>query len=198
MLEAVIDLVNEHGNEAVTVEMVTERAGVERAAFERDFASLGDCIIQAFRAKADLFNGLARGAFQRERAWRDSLRAAAYVAARFFRDNPRIIQFGTLQMLQAGPMAQAERERQLSEIVELIDAGRQELDDPESIGRGVAEGVLGSIYELLIREVQAGRGTGSAEEFVPELMYLAVRPYLGDEVAREELRIPPPPESAES
>jgi hypothetical protein len=65
------------------------------------------------------------------------------------------------------------------------------------MGRGVAEGVIGSIYGLLVKELQDGDGVAAAEGYVPEMMYLAVRPYLGHDVAREELSIPPPPERPE-
>lgn len=192
--EAAIDVVLERGNEGTTVEAVIERAGVDRAAFDCHFEDLGDCILQAYWTHTNEFTVLVRAAFDRERTWRDSLRAAAYAAARYIRDNPRIVRFGTLQLFQAGAMAQVERESHLHLMVDLIDAGRQELDDPDSLGRGVAEGVFGSIYELVVRDLQAGRGTRSAEEFVPELMFVAVRPYLGLKAAQEELSIPPPPE----
>lgn len=195
--EAMIDVVLERGNEEATVELVVDRAGVDRSTFDRYFDDPQDCILQAYWAHTDRYTALVTGAFEREGNWRDSLRAAAYTAARYIRDNPRIVKFGTIQMFEAGPMAQAQRESHLHQMVELIDAGRQELDDPDSLGRGVAEGVVGSIYQTLVKEVQQGRGTGSAENFVPELMYIAVRPYLGHEVAREELTIPPPPEPLE-
>jgi AcrR family transcriptional regulator len=193
--EATIDVVLERGNDGADVESVTDRAGVDRAAFDRHFESLEDCILQAYWTHTNEFTVLVRAAFDRGGTWRDSLRAAAYAAARYIRDNPRIVRFGTLQLFQAGPMAQAAREGHLHQMVELIDAGRQELDDPDSIGRNVAEGVFGSIYELVVRDMQAGRGVRAAEEFVPEMMYIAVRPYLGQEAAREELSIPPPSES---
>lgn len=192
--EATIDLVVELGPEGATLERILERAGVERADFERRFESVEDCLLRAYWEYTDEFTARLRAAFDRESSWRDSLRAAAYAAAHYVRDNPRIVRFGTVQLLQAGPMAQAQRERHLHQMVDLIDAGRQELDDPDSVGRGVAEAAFGAIYELLIRETATGKGTRSAVDFVPELMYVAVRPYLGDEVAREELTIPPPPE----
>jgi AcrR family transcriptional regulator len=192
--EATIDVVLELGPERATLDEVLACAGVEPADFERRFDGLEDCILRAYWEYTDDFTARLRAAFEREPSWRDSLRAAAYTAARYVRDNPRIVRFGTAQMLRAGPMAQAQRERHLHQMVDLIDAGRQELDDPSSIGRGVAEAAFGAIYELLIREVATGRGTQSAVDFVPELMYIAVRPYLGDEAAREELAIPPPPE----
>jgi AcrR family transcriptional regulator len=195
ILEAMIDLVIERGNDGVSAEAATELAGVEPAAFDRHFSSAEDCVLQAYWKHTDAFTDRVEAAFNREHAWRDSLRAAAYEAARYVRDNPRIVRFGTVQMFQVGPMAQAQRESHLHRMVDMIDAGRRELDDPDSLGRGVAEGVFGSIYAYLVKEVQGG-GTKSAEEFVPGMMYIAVRPYLGHEAAHEELSIPAPAERA--
>jgi AcrR family transcriptional regulator len=186
---AMIDVVNERGYEGATARAATERAGVGPGAFDRHFGSVEDCILQAYWNHTDAFTERVEAAFDAEESWRDSLRAAAYEAARFIRDNPRIVRFGTVQMFQAGPMAQAQRETHLQRMVEMIDAGRQELDDPDSLGRGVAEGIFGSIYSHLVKEMQAGRGTRAAEDYVPGLMYIAVRPYLGHEVAQEELNI---------
>lgn len=85
-------------------------------------------------------------------------------------------------------MAQALRDRYLQRIVDLIDQGRADMDDPEALGRGVAEGVCGAIYSFLIHELQKdAAGIRTPEEFVPDLMYIAVRPYLGHAAAQEEL-----------
>jgi AcrR family transcriptional regulator len=192
--EAMIDLVLADGYEETTVERVIERSGVDCACFERHFRDKDDLYLQLFEEIADAFDTDVLTAFHRHVVWRDSLRACAYAAARHLRDHPRETRFGVVQMFVAGDLAQAHRERQLHRMVDLIDLGRQELDDPDSMSRGVAEGVIGSIYGLLVRELQGGDGVRSAESYVPDLMYIAVRPYLGDEVAREELKIPPPPE----
>lgn len=191
---AAIDLAAEHGYEATTVEMVVERAGVTRAEFDRRFSSKEDCALQLYEEYLGGFVSLVLAAAEREADWRDSMRAAGYAAARFVRDNPRLAQVGVVQMLAAGSMVEARRAGMMDPIVDLIDAGRYQLPDPDSIGRGVAEGVLGSIYELAIRDLVSGLGTSSAEAIVPQLMYVAVRPYVGHELAREELELPPPPE----
>ncbi len=191
---AAIDLAAEHGYEATTVEMVVERAGVTRADFDRNFAGKEDCALQLYEEYLGGFVSLVLAAAEREADWRDSMRAAGYAAARFLRDNPRLAQVGVVQMLAAGSMAEARRAGMMDPIVDLIDAGRNQLDDPDSIGRGVAEGVLGSIYEIAIRDLAGGLGTSSAEAIVPQLMYVAVRPYVGHELAREELELPAPPE----
>jgi AcrR family transcriptional regulator len=193
--EALLDLVLAHGTEATTVEMVIERAGVERVEFDRLFAGKDDLYLQFFYELTSAFERELFAAYDAEDSWRDGLRAAAYYAALYFRDRPRETAFGTVQMFAAGEVAQGHRERQLHRLVALIDRGRQELDDPDSMSRGVAEGVFGSIYELLVSYQRNGRGTTAAVDLVPDLMYVAVRPYLGHETALEELSIPPPPEA---
>jgi AcrR family transcriptional regulator len=187
--EAMVDVVNERGADGATATAATERAGVDEAAFDHHFDSVEDCVLKAYWKHAGEFTERVEAAFGAEESWRGSLRAAAYEAARYIRDNPRIVRFGTVQMFQAGPMAQAQREAHLQRMVEMIDAGREELGDPDSLGRGVAEGIFGSIYSHLVKEVQAGRGTKAAEDYVPGLMYIAVRPYLGQEAAQEELTL---------
>jgi AcrR family transcriptional regulator len=192
--EAMIDLVLEEGYEEATVAEVIARAGVDRAGFDRHFKGKDDLYVQLYQEIADAFDKEVIEAFEEHASWRDGLRACAYTAARHIRDRPREIRFGTVRMFVAGDLAQARRDQQLHRMVDLIDRGREELDDPSSMSRGVAEGVIGSIFGLLVKELQGGEGAATAESYVPELMYIAVRPYLGQEVASEELTIPAPPE----
>lgn len=193
LAKATAELMAASGYERLTVEAIVDRAGVDRAEFDRRFDDVQDCVLKTYWYFSEEFNALLYAAFEAEEGWRDGFRAAAYAAARYVRAHPDVVRFGTVEMFGAGLMAQAHRQSHLQQLVDLIDAGRQELDDPDSVGRGVAEATFGSIYELIVKEVQSGRGTGHAEEFVPDLMYIAVRPYLGHERAREELSIPPPP-----
>jgi AcrR family transcriptional regulator len=192
MRQAAIDLTIERGYAALEVREIAARAGVEPAEFDRHFAGKEDCCLQVYEANIADFDQLVVGAYLRYESWRDALRAAAYAAAAYLRDHPREVQYGEIQMREGGEMAQARRDAYLHRIIDLIDAGRGELDDPGSLNRGVAEGALGSIYGYLLKELQAGAGTRSATEMVPQLMYIAVRPYVGHEAAREELSILPP------
>lgn len=192
-----MDLVVANGVEAVTAGMAAERAGLDAATFGREFGTLEDCYVSIYEENTEAFEGEVDAAFRSGDCWRDGLRAAAYAAARHIRDHPREVAFGAIRMFSVGERAQISRERLLHRMVDLVDRGRQELDDPASMSRGVAESVVGSIYTQLITDLHHGRGTGAAEDFVPDLMYVAVRPYLGPEAAAEELTIPPPPEPPE-
>jgi AcrR family transcriptional regulator len=189
---AVIDLVLERGYERFTVEDLIGRAKVRRSEFDREFSGKEDCVLAVIDAETERFKGLVYGAYGRESSWRDGLRAAAYATARFVRENPRYTLFSTTMMNGATEFARARRDMAVQMISELIDAGRYELDDPSSISNDTALAVVGGIYELLQKELARGRGTGRAEDYVPQLMYIAVRPYLGHAEALKELSIPAP------
>jgi AcrR family transcriptional regulator len=191
--EALMDLAVELGWEGLTLEAVLERADVERAEFERHFDGLEDCYLQIYRENAAEFETPLIAAFDAGPTWREGARAAVYLAARHIRDHPRGAAFSLLQRFNVDDLIQEHRERQMRMIVERIDLGRQEMDDPDSLSPQVAEGIMGSIFEMLMGEFQRGNGD-RIEEFVPTVMYVGVLPYLGHEAALEELTIPPPPD----
>lgn len=190
---AIVDLVDEHGYEGTTIAMIVDRAGVDRAEFDRHFAGKEDACIQAYDRIAAGVERRVFGAYEAHDSWREGLRAAGYEITRFFRDNPRDGRFGAYEVMKATDMAQARRESTLQLYAGMIDAGRQELDDPDSVSRSTAEAVMGSVIGVLVKRIPS-EGLDHAVDWVPELMYIAVRPYLGPEAAEAELHIPPPPE----
>jgi AcrR family transcriptional regulator len=187
---AAIDLVLERGYDSVTVDDLIERAGVRRREFEREFSGKEECVLAVIDTETERFKEIVYGVYGKESCWRDGLRAAAYAAARFVRDNSRYALFATM-MNGATELARARRDMAVQMLSELIDAGRYELEDPSSVSADTALVVVGGIYELMQKELARGRGTGRAEDFVPQLMYIAVRPYLGHEEALKELSMAP-------
>jgi len=191
---AVMEVVLERGWDEAPIEEILTRAEVRGDFFFEEFDDIADCGTRIYLANVDNFDAFVFAAADPADPWRDRLRVTAYTAARYVQARPLETAFDMLQMARPGDSTAAHRDRYVRRIVDLIDEGRNELDDPDSVGRGVAEGVLGSIYETLTRRLADGRGTGTAEAYVPELMFIAVRPYLGHEIAKEELSIPPLPE----
>jgi AcrR family transcriptional regulator len=187
--KALIDLVAEKGYEEVTIAMVVDRAGVPRSTFDDAFPDLESCVGWAYEEIAREYDPVVLAAFCEHSDWRDSIRAAAYTSARFIEERPNEVRFGVTEILRAGPMAQVVRERHLQRMVDLIDAARGELDDPDSVDRSVAEGVVGAIYNKITVELQRRRSRRlAAADVVADMMYIAVGPYFGQAAAREELR----------
>jgi AcrR family transcriptional regulator len=186
-----LDLVVERGYDSVAVEAVATRAGGDLAEFERYFPSKMACAVAVLEELAENNLRAVRGAFDREARWPDSLRAAAYAHARWILDNPKKMRFGLLETLWVGEMTSALRDNLFRSYIEMVDAGREVAADPGAIPAHTAEGVVGSITQVVVRHMGQAGGIDLVSQ-VPEMMYLAVRPYLGEEEARKELAIPPP------
>jgi hypothetical protein len=130
-------------------------------------------------------------AYAGEEAWCDRLRAVAHEMLRFLQEDHERARMMTVDVLLAGERAQLVRDQGMQALIELIDQGRQELPDPASISRAVADGIGGAIYHRIYLAIAVG-DFEALEPLVPELMYNAVLPYLGTEAAMAELAIPPP------
>jgi AcrR family transcriptional regulator len=182
---ALIKLVAEGGYRTITVEQVVERAGVERDAFDRHFASKEDCYLAIWEETNLKFVEIISPAFASGN-WRASIGELALLILDFIREFPEESRF-QFEARNAGPRARARLEAQIDVFVELVDRGRQELADPDSLSRATAEGVAAAVFEQIsIRMNRSARENLS--RLVPELMFIVLQPYLGIDEAMKELR----------
>jgi AcrR family transcriptional regulator len=189
---AVVDVVAERGYEEATVEEIAARAGITTADFHRRFADKEECARVSFEAFVDDFRFRIETAYAAFPDWRTGLRAAAYEVADWMDENPNLIRFGAVEILKArNEMVRVRREEALGYGAELIDRGRAEAPDPERVPDAAALMAIGSIVHLLTRRLQTGVAVGPAE-MVPPMMFMATRPYIGEELAKEELGLPRP------
>lgn len=191
IVAAMVELVAEQGYKATTVKQLLQRAGVTRADFRRSFSGKRVCFLETYDEMSERFVTRVFTAFESENEWRDGLRVAAYAAARWIGEHPHEARYVVIEMVSAGEFAQTRREETLRGFVDLIDSGRKQLDKPDSVSRAMAEGAVGGILGMLTKQLRRGV-PARPEDFVPDLMFVAVRPYLGHEAAREELGMPPP------
>jgi AcrR family transcriptional regulator len=187
---AMVELGAEHGLEAITVAMVCERAGVGRAAFDRSFSGKEDCFLRVHGEIALEFCQRTGAAYAGPRAWHDRIWAGAWAAMRFLQEDPVRARFFVVAVNGAGARAQARRDRVLQGLADMIDAGRAELSEPESVSRSTAEMVTGAIYGTIMTKVRDG-AIERDEEFLSELVYMAMMPYLGARAAEDELLVQP-------
>lgn len=194
---AMVDLLAERGYESTTVDAVIERAGVTRDEFARRFADKDDCILKIFEAFGDDYLRRIERAYDEQTDWRSGLRAAAYECAAWMTEHPKAMRFGMVDLLAAeSEMIRVRREEVIRRSAHLIERGRAEAADPSAVPDAAAGMAIGAIAQLLTHRVQAGEPVHPVE-MVPHMMYLAVRPYIGEEAAQEELSIPPPEGSAQ-
>jgi AcrR family transcriptional regulator len=187
---AMLELSAERGYVAVDLGELVERAGLARADFDRLFSSKEECALALFDEFMGDCIGAVREAYDGEPEWPDALRAAAYTLADWLEAHPLEVRFGGLEILWVSELAQVRREQALRHFAAMADGGRAGAPDPEAVPAYAAEGVVGAVAQALAR--RAEEPELSARHYVPQLMYLAVLPYRGEEAAAKELSIPPP------
>jgi AcrR family transcriptional regulator len=185
IVNALIEIAAERGYGETTIEMIVERAGLDRPAFDRHFRSKYDCFLSAWQEINESCMREMLEAYNSEEDWPDRLRAVACEIIEGLRHDPSRASFA-VEVLAAGDAARARRDMTMRVIASLIDAGRNEMDDPESVPHTTAEALAGSAYGQVYAKVVRGHAD-ELPALVPQLMSAAVMPYLGVDAALAEL-----------
>jgi AcrR family transcriptional regulator len=185
IVEALIEIAAERGYAETTIELILDRAGLDRPAFDRHFRGKYDCFLTAWQ---EINEGCMREmleAFNSQEDWPDRLRAVACEIVENLRHDPNRASFA-VEVLSAGDAARARRDMTMRVIASLIDAGRNEMEDPEAVPHTTAEALAGSAYGQVYAKVVRGEAD-ELPTLVPQLMSAAVMPYLGVEAGLAEL-----------
>jgi AcrR family transcriptional regulator len=188
--DALLDLCFERGYRATTVPMLLERAGVDRATFRRLFTDLENCFCEVYRELQVELTEIVVEAVVAEPTWRDRLRATAYSMADYVSEDERRAHFTVIDVRTAGDRAIYMMNQLYERLFDLIDEGRREPGVRDSVTRATAEAIGGTFFFQMFSSYEPG-SADDARARVPELMYLAVLPYLGREAAEAELQMLP-------
>jgi AcrR family transcriptional regulator len=187
---AIVDLVGNHGFAAMDVDGLCERAQVSRGHFNRCFADLEDCFLSVHDEVAADFCARVTTAYEAAVSWHDRIWAAGWAAMRYLQENPVRARFFLVAVNGAGSGAQDRRDRIMQGCADLLDGGRGEAGKRGPISRCTAEIAAGAIYGTILAKMESG-SIEDGEEFLPELIYMAVMPYLGSRAAEDELAVQP-------
>jgi AcrR family transcriptional regulator len=185
---AMIALAGTRGYAGTSIEMICERAETRRSHFDRCFAGREDCFLTVHDQVADEFCERVLAAYSGASSWHDRVWAAGWAAMRFFEEDAARARFLVVEVNGSGNGAQIRRDRILQRLADVLDGGREELEKPDSVSRCTAEIVAGAIYGTVLGRIESGyleRG----EDFLPELVYMAVMPYIGSRAAEDELLV---------
>jgi AcrR family transcriptional regulator len=185
IVEALIEVAAERGYGETSVDLILDRAGLDRPAFDRHFRGKYDCFLSAWQDVSEECLETMVRAYESRDEWPDRLRAVAAQIVSGLRDDPSRASFG-VEVLAAGDAARARRDMTMRVVAGLIDAGRQQMDDPEAVPHTTAEALAGSAYGQIYSRVVRG-AVDELPDLIPQLMSAAVMPYLGVEAAMEEL-----------
>jgi AcrR family transcriptional regulator len=186
MLAAMIGAVGEVGYAEVTVDQLTERAGVSTRTFYQHFESKEDCFLAVCGRGFSRFVAEVEAARESEEEWAAKVRAGIISGLRFLDEERDLARMMIVEMQNAGPSARARYGEGLARVDKLLglEAGRRLSPEGERLPEITEEAVVGGmvrvVHERLVNE--PGRGL---EDLAPKLLQLALLPYLGPKRAAE-------------
>lgn len=188
MLAAMVEEATEHGVGNVTVAHVVARSGVSRRTFYEIFEDREDCFLAAFD---DGIERLARNvipAYERERRWKDGLRAGLAVLLELFQEDSGLGRLVVVEILGAGPRGLERRRRIVDELVRAVEEGADEAKAGGKTPPLTGEGVVGAVLSVLHARLSA-QGSSDVLDLLNPLMSMIVLPYLGRAAAERELKV---------
>lgn len=178
--------VGTRGYERATVQDAVEASGAYRQAFYDSFRDKEDCYLQALDAGSAWIELAMREEAAGAVTWKEQLRGALAGLLRFLDEQPEVGRALLVEVHAAGPLAVQKRTEAMERAAAMVDLAREESDeDAPAIS---AEAVVAGILAVLHSRLSANQVDGFLH-LLPELMYLAVLPFYGADVATLEMQL---------
>jgi AcrR family transcriptional regulator len=185
ILSAVADVASVAGYGDMSVEDVIVTAGVSRRTFYEHFKNKHDAFIAAYDIiVTQLLDGVRR-AYEREETFPERLRAGLAAFLDFIAREPAFARMCIVEALAAGPEAVKRRNAAMAAFTQLIDENARELGTALEPPALTGETIVGGIYEVVYARIVAGE-IRSLPRLLPDLLYSALLPYVGQEAAAAE------------
>jgi len=196
LITATSELVYERGVQAVTIALVSDRAGVSRKTFYDSFDNREECLLAAFEESVSRAVQVVEQASDTEKGWRERVRTGLTELLRFLEEEPVVGHLLVVDALGAGEPTLNARRCVLARAISVVDAGREESNAIGDIPSLTAEGVVGAVFSVIHARMLDRPRTEVADgdlprlsELVAPLMAMIVQPYMGLAAAKRELRL---------
>lgn len=189
LLAAMLRATAELGYREVSVQEVLDRAGVSRPTFYEHFENKEGCFLAAFDSAAARLRERLETAAEDGEGWRQRFRLSLEELLRFVAEDPDAAMSLIVDARAACPPALERRDELLDHFASCLDSMvRAEADPANAPSAIAAAGIIGGIEALLYARLNRGEAD-DVQSLLPSLMYFAVLPYEGHEVASEELAV---------
>jgi AcrR family transcriptional regulator len=182
LLNGVVEAVAEHGWNATTIAKITAAAKISRRTFYEYFEGKEDCFLAAYEMiEAHVLDSMlaAPGAGEE---WPDRVRARLAALLDVLARDAAVARCFLVEPLAAGGEATA----RYREAMGLIAATLRPEPPPSELNMEVRDQALvGGIATLIVRRLNSG-GAARLPELLPDLVELALAPYMGREEAKRQ------------
>jgi AcrR family transcriptional regulator len=182
ILKAMAELCEERGYAATTIEGIAERAGVSTESFGALFSDREDCLVASVNAILGETMAAVSGSYSADRSEWDSALRGILAILELMAEKPAFayLSFVTARQMSV-PRALEAQEAGIRVLTAMIER-LWEYADVDVQAMTVARGALGGAEAVVRREVAAGRA-GRLPLLLPDFVYSATAPFLGQEEA---------------
>jgi AcrR family transcriptional regulator len=180
LLAAVAHVVAEKGYRGATITEIVKAASVSSRVFYEFFEGKEEAFLASFEAVLGHFEDLIGEAVASETEWRRQVVAAIRAGVSFFEAEPELVQAFLAEPPAATPAIATRFREAVMKWVPLLERGRDERPEGDSLPDSTEDSVLGGLVFLVSRSVIAGTKPSS---ILPDLVDFALSPYLGAEEA---------------
>lgn len=191
IITALVDTVARRGYNQTPVADVTKAAEVSRRTFYEHFSDKEQCFLAAYDLIDDHLLRSVSAAAEVFEEWPQKVRAALATLLHFLSGEPELARFYAFEPTGAGGRIAARHQRSRRELMAVLKLGRPERPGKHPLPEVTEETLMAGIFSLIVREIIAGR-TEQLDSLLPDLVELALVPYLGPEEATLLARSSPP------
>jgi AcrR family transcriptional regulator len=177
---------SESGYAAMTVESIIGRAGVSRRTFYEHFKNKHEAYLAAYDEVAARLVRKVVTAVEAVEGFVPRTEAGLGALLGFLAADPAVARMCIVEVMAAGPEAIERRAQSVRAFAALVDQHARDLLD-EQVPLLTAETIVGGIYEVVYTRVLRSE-TAGLPQLLPDLVYSALLPYLGQTEALAERR----------
>jgi AcrR family transcriptional regulator len=187
LLNGVVEAVAWHGYNATTIGKITEAAKISRRTFYEYFPSKEECFLAAYAMIDAHVRGAVLAAADPAESWPEQVRSKLSALLEALSRDAAVAGFYLVEPLAAGGEI-AVRYRDAMQMLAETIRPRSPLSEMDVEVRDQV--LMGGIATLISRRLKAGEAA-QLDELLPDLVELALAPYLGRDEARRVARSQP-------
>jgi AcrR family transcriptional regulator len=184
VLEALAHCCGEKTFAATTIADIVARAGVSRRTFYKLFRNKRDCFEAAVNVFAEELSAVVAATAAGEGTWQELVRSGIAEVLGLLAAKPDFANLALVEAIAVDPILMGRYwDPVLDAVAERSHLGRRRLPSPDA-----ARAAVGTAQVLIARQLTAGRSE-RLPELLPDLVYIAMTPYMGQEAALEQARL---------
>jgi AcrR family transcriptional regulator len=187
IFDALIETVARRGYDRTTIERVVSIAEIPAPVFDEHFENKQDCFLQALDELVDRLERQLLESLDQTASWPERIERGLRTLLAALAEQPDGARVAMVECLSAGDASLAWLHSTLGRLVPILEEGRaygaeEGSTAGEQLPPQTSAAVVGGIVSIVHRRVLEGH-TAELPALLPDLLYFALLPYLGQERA---------------